>query len=190
MLKINHSKEVIEPKEKHPPPKTYEPEKSEIIRPKTSLSIKKRSVAASITGIRQQINQESIAKNEDGGVEVLESSKFSQKLLEEKWNEFAEIKNKEGKIGLYTTLTKQTPELLDDFLIKFILDSEVQKMEFQTQNQLLLDFLRAELKNGHIQLALELTKSDNPKLTQLTSKQRFFQMAEKNPDLHIFQRKI
>ena len=183
-------KEVIEPKEKQSPAKTYEPEKSEIIRPKTSLSIKKRSVAASITGIRQQINQESIAKNEDGGVEVLESSKFSQKLLEEKWNEFAEIKNKEGKIGLYTTLTKQNPELLDNFLIKFILDSEVQKMEFQTQNQLLLDFLRAELKNGHIQLALELTKSDNPKLTQLTSKERFFQMAEKNPDLHIFKEKF
>jgi len=183
-------KEVIEPKEKHSPTKTYEPEKSEIIRPKTSLSIKKRSVAASITGIRQQINQESIAKNEDGGVEVLESSKFSQKLLEEKWNEFAEIKNKEGKIVLYTTLTKQNPELLDNFLIKFILDSEVQKMEFQTQNQLLLDFLRAELKNGHIQLALELTKSDNPKLTQLTSKERFFQMAEKNPDLHIFKEKF
>ena len=183
-------KEVIEPKEMHSPANTYEPEKSEIIRPKTSLSIKKRSVAASITGIRQQINQESIAKNEDGGVEVLESSKFSQKLLEEKWNEFAEIKNKEGKIGLYTTLTKQTPELLDNFLIKFILDSEVQKMEFQTQNQLLLDFLRAELKNGHIQLALELTKSDNPKLTQLTSKERFFQMAEKNPDLHIFKEKF
>ena len=183
-------KEVIEPKEKQSPAKTYEPEKSEIIRPKTSLSIKKRSVAASITGIRQQINQESIAKNEDGGVEVLESSKFSQKLLEEKWNEFAEIKNKEGKIGLYTTLIKQTPELLDNFLIKFILDSEVQKMEFQTQNQLLLDFLRAELKNGHIQLALELTKSDNPKLTQLTSKERFFQMAEKNPDLHIFKEKF
>ena len=126
-------REVKEPKEKQLSPKTYEPEKSEIIRPKTSLSIKKRSVAASITGIRQQINQESIDKNEDGGVEVLESSKFSQKLLEEKWNKFAEIKNKEGKIGLFTTLTKQTPELLDNFLIKFILDSEVQKMEFQTQ---------------------------------------------------------
>jgi len=186
----NQPLKEIEPTEKQPHPKTYGTEKSEIIRPKTSLSIKKRSVAASITGIRQQINQELTAKNEDGGVEVIVSSKFSQKQLEEKWNEFAEIKNKEGKIGLFTTLSKQTPELLDNFLIKFILDSEVQKMEFQTQNQLLLDFLRAELKNSHIQLVLELSKSDNPKLTQLTSKERFFQMAEKNPDLHIFKEKF
>ena len=189
-VEIQPSNEINNPKEKQIPPKTYEPEKSEIIRPKTSLSIKKRSVAASITGLREKINQESISKDEDIGEEVLASSKFSQKLLEEKWNEFAEIKNKEGKIGLFTTLTKQTPKLLDDFLIKFILDSEVQKMEFQTQNQLLLDFLRAELKNGHIQLVLELTKSDNPKLSQLTSKERFFQMAEKNPDLHIFKEKF
>ena len=189
-VEIQPSNEISNPKEKQIPPKTYEPEKSEIIRPKTSLSIKKRSSAASITGIREKINQESISKDEDIGEEVLASSKFSQKLLEEKWNEFAEIKNKEGKIGLFTTLTKQTPQLLDDFLIKFILDSEVQKMEFQTQNQLLLDFLRAELKNGHIQLVLELTKFDNPKLTQLTSKERFFQMAEKNPDLHIFKEKF
>tara|TARA_B110000483_G_scaffold20824_1_gene23386 strand:+ start:1247 stop:2974 length:1728 start_codon:yes stop_codon:yes gene_type:complete len=189
-VEIQPSNEINNPKEKQIPPKTYEPEKSEIIRPKTSLSIKKRSVAASITGLREKINQESISKDEDIGEEVLASSKFSQKLLEEKWNEFAEIKNKEGKIGLFTTLTKQTPTLLDDFLIKFILDSEVQKMEFQTQNQLLLDFLRAELKNGHIQLVLELTKSDNPKLSQLTSKERFFQMAEKNPDLHIFKEKF
>ena len=189
-VEIQPSNEISNLKEKQIPPKTYEPEKSEIIRPKTSLSIKKRSVAASITGLREKINQESISKDEDIGKEVLASSKFSQKLLEEKWNEFAEIKNKEGKIGLFTTLTKQTPTLLDDFLIKFILDSEVQKMEFQTQNQLLLDFLRAELKNGHIQLVLELTKSDNLKLSQLTSKERFFQMAEKNPDLHIFKEKF
>jgi ADP-glucose pyrophosphorylase len=63
-------------------------------------------------------------------------------------------------------------------------------MELQTQNQLLLDFLRSELKNSHIQLVLELTKSENPKLTQLTSKEKFFQMAEKNPDLHIFKEKF
>ena len=63
-------------------------------------------------------------------------------------------------------------------------------MEFQTQNQFLLDFLRLELKNGQIKLNLEITKSDSPKLTQLTSRERFFQMADKNPDLHTFKEKF
>ena len=107
-------------------------------------------------------------------------------LLMEKWNQFAELRKNEGKMGLYTTMTKTKPILNDDFSIVFEIDSEVQKIEFQTESQLLLDFLRSELKNGLIQLNLQISESDNPKLTQLTSKERFFQMAEENPDLHNF----
>ena len=169
---------------------TYEIPKSEIIRPKTSLSIKKRSAAASITGIRKKINEDLNAEIKDSEVKVAEKSEFTQNKLEEKWLEFAEIKKKEGKIGLFTTLNKQKPKLNKDFSITFIIDSEVQKMEFQTQNQFLLDFLRLELKNGQIKLNLEITKSDSPKLTQLTSRERFFQMADKNPDLHTFKEKF
>ena len=116
----------------------------------------------------------------------LPSSRFSQTLLVEKWNQFAELRKKEGKMGLYTTLTKTKPILNDDFSIVFLIDSEVQKIEFQTESQPLLDFLRLELKNGLIQLNLQITKSESPKLTQLTSRERFFQMAEENPDLHNF----
>ena len=169
---------------------TYEIPNSEIIRPKTSLSIKKRSAAASITGIRKKINEDLNAETKDSEIKVAEKSEFTQNKLEEKWLEFAEIKKKEGKIGLFTTLNKQKPKLNKDFSITFIIDSEVQKMEFQTQNQFLLDFLRLELKNGQIKLNLEITKSDSPKLTQLTSRERFFQMADKNPDLHTFKEKF
>ena len=169
---------------------TYEIPKTEIIRPKTSLSIKKRSAAASITGIRKKINEDLNAETKDSEIKVVEKSEFTQNNLEEKWLEFAEIKKKEGKIGLFTTLNKQKPKLNKDFSITFIIDSEVQKMEFQTQNQFLLDFLRLELKNGQIKLNLEITKSDSPKLTQLTSRERFFQMADKNPDLHTFKEKF
>ena len=169
---------------------TYEIPKSEIIRPKTSLSIKKRSAAASITGIRKKINEDLNAETKDSEIKVAEKTDFTQNKLEEKWLEFAEIKKKEGKIGLFTTLNKQKPKLNKDFSITFIIDSEVQKMEFQTQNQFLLDFLRLELKNGQIKLNLEITKSDSPKLTQLTSRERFFQMADKNPDLHTFKEKF
>ena len=35
-------------------------------------------------------------------------------------------------------------------------------------------------------LDLYISSSETPKLTQLTSRERFFQMAEKNPDLHNF----
>ena len=160
--------------------------KTEIIRPKSSLSSKKRFTTASITGIRKKINDDSDTQVEGDKKQDVSSSRFSQTLLEEKWNQFAELRKKEGKMGLHTTLTKTRPILNDDFSIEFIIDSEVQKIEFQTESQLLLDFLRSELKNGLIQLNLQITESKSPKLTQLTSRERFFQMAEENPDLHNF----
>ena len=160
--------------------------KTEIIRPKSSLSSKKRFTTASITGTRKKINDDSNTQVEGDKKQDVSSSRFSQTLLEEKWNQFAELRKKEGKMGLHTTLTKTRPILNDDFSIEFIIDSEVQKIEFQTESQLLLDFLRSELKNGLIQLNLQITESKSPKLTQLTSRERFFQMAEENPDLHNF----
>jgi hypothetical protein len=160
--------------------------KTEIIRPKSSLSSKKRFTTASITGIRKKINDDSNIQVEDDKKQDVSSSRFSQTLLEEKWNQFAELRKKEGKMGLNTTLTKTKPFLNDDFSIDFVIDSEVQKIEFQTESQFLLDFLRSELKNGLIQLNLQITESKSPKLTQLTSRERFFQMAEENPDLHNF----
>jgi DNA polymerase-3 subunit gamma/tau len=160
--------------------------KTEIIRPKSSLSSKKRFTTASITGTRKKINDDSNTQVEGDKKQDVSSSRFSQTLLEEKWNQFAELRKKEGKMGLHTTLTKTRPILNDDFSIEFIIDSEVQKIEFQTESQLLLDFLRSELKNDLIQLNLQITESKSPKLTQLTSRERFFQMAEENPDLHNF----
>ena len=160
--------------------------KTEIIRPKSSLSSKKRFTTASITGIRKKINDDSNSQVEVDKKQDVSSSRFSQTLLEEKWNQFAELRKKEGKMGLHTTLTKTRPILNDDFSIEFIIDSEVQKIEFQNESQLLLDYLRSELKNGLIQLNLQITESKSPKLTQLTSRERFFQMAEENPDLHNF----
>ena len=161
-------------------------ETNQIVRPKHNLKIKKRSLTSSITGIRQKINQKSESDTEKKVEQNLSSSKFSQTLLEEKWIAFADLRKKEGKIGLHTTLSKSKPLLNKDFSVNFIIDSKVQKMELHKESQPLLDYLRNELNNGHIQLNLEVTSPNEPKLSQLTSKERFFQMAEKNPDLHLF----
>ena len=160
--------------------------KTEIVRPNSSLTDNKRFTTASISSIRKKINDDSNVKLEEVKRQDLSSTKFSQILLEEKWNNFAELRKKEGKMGLYTTLTKSTPILGEDFSISFEIDSEVQKIEFQTESHLLLDFLRSELINGKINLNLKITASHSPKLTQLTSRERFFQMADENPELHNF----
>ena len=161
-------------------------EEPKIIAPKRSLSIKKRSLTTSISGIRKKLNDhdEQVLKQEE--LLISSNSKFSTQLLLEKWNEFAEVKKKEGKMGLYTTLTKSSPILKNDFNVDFHLDSEVQKMDLQKETPYLLEYLRKELNNGSIQIHLHVSELENQKISQFTSRERFFQMAEKNPDLHLF----
>ena len=163
-----------------------EVEEPKIIAPKRSLSIKKRSLTTSISGIRKKLNdkEEQVQKQEE--LLISSNSKFSSHLLLEKWNKFAEIKKKEGKMGLHTTLTKSSPILKNDFNVDFHLDSEVQKMDLQKETPYLLEYLRKELNNGSIQIHLHVSEMENQKISQLTSRERFFQMAEKNPDLHLF----
>ena len=165
-------------------------ENSKIVRPNLNIKIQKRSLTTSISGIRKKINKKVEIASERKEEQNLSSSKFSEVLLQEKWLLFAENRKLEGKLGLHTTLTKSKPILNDDFSILFVIDSEVQRMELQLESQSLLDFLRSELNNGLIQLKLEVTAHDKPKLSQLTSKERFFQMAEKNPDLHLLKEKF
>ena len=115
------------------------------------------------------------------------SSKFSMTLFKEKWMAYAEKRKNEGKHGLFTTMSKSLPELMNDnFLFEVVIDSKVQQMEFQNETQDLMDFLRNELNNGHIQLDIKVAESKVKKLTHLTSRERFFKMAEKNPDLNLF----
>ena len=163
-----------------------ESEEPKIIAPKRSLSIKKRSLTTSISGIRKKLNHqdEQVQKQEE--FLISSNSKFSTQLLIEKWNKFAEAKKKEGKMGLYTTLTKSSPILKNDFNVDFHLDSAVQKMDLQKETPYLLEHLRKELNNGSIQIHLHVSELENQKISQLTSRERFFQMAEKNPDLHLF----
>ena len=163
-----------------------ESEEPKIIAPKRSLSIKKRSLTTSISGIRKKLNHqdEQVQKQEE--LLISSNSKFSTQLLIEKWNKFAEAKKKEGKMGLYTTLTKSSPILKNDFNVDFHLDSAVQKMDLQKETPYLLEHLRKELNNGSIQIHLLDSELENQKISQLTSRERFFQMAEKNPDLHLF----
>ena len=168
----------------------HESEEPKIIAPKRLLSIKKRSLTTSISGIRKKLNyqDEQVQKQEE--LLISSNSKFSTQLLLEKWNEFADVKKKEGKMGLYTTLTRSSPILKNDFNVDFHLDSEVQKMDLKKETPYLLEYLRKELNNGSIQIHLHVSELENQKISQFTSRERFFQMAEKNPDLHLFKKEF
>ena len=158
-----------------------------VIRPRPIHKIKKRTLTASISTIRDKMNEDKNVSLSNEEELNKASSKFSEALLKEKWMFYAEKRKNDGKHGLFTTMSKSLPKITNEnFLLEVIIDSKVQQMEFQNETQDLLDFLRNELNNGHIQFDIKVVESNVQKLTHLTSRERFFKMAEKNPDLNLF----
>jgi DNA polymerase III subunit gamma/tau len=179
ILKVVETKPIKEPSNSEPLPS--------VVRPRPIHKIKKRTLTASISTIRDKMNEDKniVLSNEEELNKA--SSKFSEALLKEKWMIYAEKRKNDGKHGLFTTMSKSLPKISNEnFLLEIIIDSKVQQMEFQNETQDLLDFLRNELNNGHIQFDIKVVESNVQKLTHLTSRERFFKMAEKNPDLNLF----
>jgi DNA polymerase-3 subunit gamma/tau len=176
---------IVEPKPQKESP-VLEPTPS-VIRPRPIHKIKKRTLTASISTIRDKMNEDKNVSLSNEEELNKASSKFSEALLKEKWMFYAEKRKNDGKHGLFTTMSKSLPKITNEnFLLEVIIDSKVQQMEFQNETQDLLDFLRNELNNGHIQFDIKVVESNVQKLTHLTSRERFFKMAEKNPDLNLF----
>ena len=176
---------IVEPKPQKESP-VLEPNPS-VIRPRPIHKIKKRTLTASISTIRDKMNEDKNVSLSNEEELNKASSKFSEALLKEKWMFYAEKRKNDGKHGLFTTMSKSLPKITNEnFLLEVIIDSKVQQMEFQNETQDLLDFLRNELNNGHIQFDIKVVESNVQKLTHLTSRERFFKMAEKNPDLNLF----
>ena len=145
--------------------------------------ITKRKSSTSIYKLKDDI----LKKSQDKKTEIDLSDKpkdpFVIDQLIEKWQSYAEMVNKKGRQGMYSTLTKYQPELKDNFKVSFEIDSEVQRLELQEESPEILDYLRKELNNYGIKLSFNVIKTDRATKKHLNSKEIFLKMAENNKDL-------
>ena len=133
-----------------------------------------------------------IEKQEAEAIEDLTNkarTDFTLKELMLKWNAFSYQLKEKGRQGLYITLTKRKPTLKENFILEFIIDNEIQKIELEEERSNLLTFIRTELNNYSIQLKVLLNQEDNS-VKHLSSKDKFMKMAEKNPALHDLREKL
>lgn len=91
---------------------------------------------------------------------------------------------------MYATLTKRQPELGDNFEISFTIDSQVQMIDLENERANLLSFLRKELNNYGISLAIKVTEHEESGTQYLSGKDRFLQMADKNEHLHTLKNNL
>jgi DNA polymerase-3 subunit gamma/tau len=106
---------------------------------------------------------------------------FSEALLQNFWNKYAEQLLKEGKMTLHTALTKSKPQIVDENILLFQVDSAAIEKDLNENKTTMLAYLRKNLSNYKINMKVEvfvsIQNSDNP----YTPSEKFKKLAEKNP---------
>ncbi len=137
----------------------------------------------------KKTEEQKAAEEQEEDLSKKPKTPFTQEQLNAKWKSYCYLIQKEGKGGLYATLTKHPVLVKDNFQLELVLDSEIQELELNASKSNLLSFLRKELNN--YQIDLKTIINVNVKETKhLTNKDKFLQMAEKNPVLNSLRERL
>jgi len=120
----------------------------------------------------------------------LPSDKFEIEQLQKVWESYALLKQQEKKIQLFTVLMSSKPTMLDEKTIEMVIHNLTQNNSLQEEKQLLMDYLRKELNNYHLQLSTRIEENPDSKSVAYTNKERYQIMVEKNPDLDEFRKQL
>ena len=105
---------------------------------------------------------------------------FDQQKLETIWNSFAK-EYKEKSPTFSSTIEKYTPELMDNFKIRFKVDNMIIAKDVLNMTAL-LEYLKKELSNNQITLEPVLPGKKEKKVV-LTDREKFEAMAKKYPGI-------
>lgn len=122
-------------------------------------------------------------KEAEVDVSTLAKDDFSPEKLIVVWQKYAAKMQESGKESLYVTLSRRHPEKIDTVSIGFIIDNKVQEQDIEKEKPVMMEYIRKELNNFHVQLHLAQTTDDDNKQILYTSRDKFKKLAEKNPHL-------
>jgi len=130
--------------------------------------------------------KEAVVQEEETGDRPKDS--FSIDDLRMSWRKFA-FKAKEDEIGtLYTAMIARDPVIGENFQVKHTVDNDVQLGFIKAHETNLVGYLRKELNNYSIQLTIKEETAAEGKL--FSSKDKFDDMAERNPHLKTLRQKF
>lgn len=140
----------------------------------------------------QQNKQTASAEEQAGEMDLSNRPKdpFTEAELMNVWRNYAAQMKQAGKVSLYNTLVARDPEV-DGNSIKLVIDNKVQMHTLDVEKGELLHHVRDSLNNWSIDFEARLIEQgvdDNVKF--YSPMDRFKKMAEKNPALLQFQKKL
>jgi DNA polymerase-3 subunit gamma/tau len=179
-LKQREQKEPSEPLEKK------EEAKAKLFIPK----LKDVSISSSIPSLNSIFNEkESEANDEPTYIKGTEKNTFTEAEFLIQWNTFADKSKAENKINLYTLMIANPPKLVEDFKVEVIVENGVQSHLLLNAKVDILNFLRQNLQNYHIDLT-PVIQTNTIIRKPITDIEKYQAMLVKNPLLDKLRQKF
>jgi len=160
----------------------YKPEPASENKPKAAVpppaNFKRQTISINI-------NQPAVAEKTEEETQndvAVETTDFTKDELLAAWKTYAERLKENNKTNLYITLTKNDPQLKENYQIELTLDNSAQEEVLTDEKINLLDYLRKELKNTQITLKTTVDSGDQDE-RPITPRDRYIKLAEKNPNI-------
>ncbi|WP_420593132.1 DNA polymerase III subunit gamma/tau [Robiginitalea biformata] len=119
--------------------------------------------------------------------EDLPRDPFDESELQALWTEFAEQTEKRGRKILAASLGTDLPKLIGDHVIWIELPNSTMKKEVERDQFELMDFLRTQLNNHHIQLKITVNE-ETAKQFAFTPEEKYQKLREKNPAIDLLRK--
>lgn len=154
------------------------------------LSTPTGKIKSPLLGINDllQASQAKEAQQSDIFQKTKAEDPFSIDELRMNWRKFAFKAKKDGMGTLYTAMTTRDPGVSEGHKISYTVENSVQLDFIESRKIELLDFLRTELNNG--KLELEINVEATAKHGLFTSKEKYSDMAKRNPLLENLRNKF
>ena len=98
------------------------------------------------------------------------------------------MKRLKGRPNLQSTLSR-VPEIKDDYQLYLEIENTVQENLINSIKPELVSWLRRELKNSKINLALKITETVKGKIIY-TDSEKYEELLKKNPNLALLKQKF
>ena len=180
-VKTENTKEVIALSDSNQNIQVAEPP------PKISIKARKQSTSAlSLSSIRakkeHQIKQMEVVLDE----EDLPKDPFTEEALIKTWNEYVKILQDSGQFNLASILSIDTPKVTET-TINLEFPNATNKVEVERQQYDLLSFIRKELNNFDINLAITVNE-EMEKQYAYSPQEKYEKLKEKNPAITVLKK--
>ena len=137
----------------------------------------------SISSIGKPKQEEMNATAEETVTIDKKNEKLDEVKMQELWLTYAERFNKPGGHQIYTTLVMNKPSILNEQDLELIIHNKSQELVVQEEKASILEFLREELRNDHINLQTRIVDLSGSKELITSPKEKYRVMMQTNPDL-------